>query len=120
MWIDVVGFEHKYQVNENGEVRNKLSEKVLNNSVDKITGYVKCNLYCDSKSNVRCIHRLVAEAFLPNPEKKGQIHHKDGNKENNRVENLEWVTPSEHGKKELGSQKDRFRKTSEENRKKRK
>ena len=119
MWIDVVGFEDKFQVNEYGEVRNKLSGKVLKNSFDKITGYLKCNLYCDSKTNVKCVHRLIAEAFIPNPENKPQIHHKDGNKSNNCIENLEWVTFSEHGKKELVSQKGKWQTTYRENSEKR-
>lgn len=119
MWADVVGFEDKFQVNEHGEVRNKISGKVLKNSLDKLTGYLKCNLYCDSRSNTRCIHRLVAEAFIPNPENKPQIHHKDGNKMNNAVENLEWVTPFEHGKKELVSQKEKHHTTYRENSRKR-
>lgn len=120
MWVDVAGFENWYQVNEKGQIRNKISKKVLKNSPDKIYGYLRCNLYCNSKSNIRLVHRLVAEAFIPNPENKPQIHHKDGNKLNNCVENLEWVTPSEHGEKELRSQKDKFRKTYKENMEKRK
>lgn len=118
MWIDVVGFENKFQVNECGEVRNKLSGKVLKNSFDKITGYMKVNLY-DSRTNIKCVHRLVAEAFIPNLENKPQIHHKDGNKLNNCVENLEWVTFSEHGKKKLMSQKGKWQTTYRENSEKR-
>lgn len=120
MWVDVKGFGDKYQVNETGVVRNKISGKVLKNTPDNFYGYLHCNLYCDSKSNIRLVHRLVAEAFIPNPGNKPQVHHKDGNKLNNSVENLEWVTPGEHGEKRLQCEKDKFRKTYQENLKKRK
>ncbi len=120
MWVDVKGFEDKYQVNENGIVRNKISGKVLKNTPDNYNGYSHCNLYYNSKSNIKLVHRLVAEAFIPNPEGKSQVHHKDGNKLNNSVDNLEWVTPSEHGQKRLQCEKDKFRKTYQENLKKRK
>lgn len=59
-------------------------------------GYVLFHLKIKNKSYVKSIHRLVAQAFIPNPENKPQVNHKDGNKQNNCVDNLEWVTSKEN------------------------
>lgn len=61
-------------------------------------GYLQVALMIEGKRHEKLVHRLVAEAFINNTEKKPQINHKDGNKMNNQVKNLEWVTPSENGR----------------------
>lgn len=61
-------------------------------------GYVVVELWNKNGPKSKKIHRLVAEAFLPNPDKKPQVNHIDGNKKNNRLDNLEWVTASENMK----------------------
>lgn len=61
-------------------------------------GYLMVRLYKDSKDKHQNVARLVATAFIPNPETKPQINHVDGNKNNNQVINLEWVTGSENQK----------------------
>ena len=59
-------------------------------------GYLIVNLCSNGKSHLRRVHRLVAVTFIPNPDNKPDVNHKDGNKQNNRVDNLEWVTNSEN------------------------
>ena len=59
-------------------------------------GYGAVNLYLDGVGNYHLVHRLVGMAFIPNPENKPCINHKDGNPQNNHVDNLEWVTYSEN------------------------
>ena len=59
-------------------------------------GYLRVYLYKDGKRKHHKVHRLVAHAFIPNPEHKSQVNHIDGNKKNNSVTNLEWVTDEEN------------------------
>ena len=87
-----------WQNNVNGELYPR--EKLLT-SIKKNSGYLKVNLhnneYKGRGKGCEClIHRLVAEAFLKNPKNLSEINHKDGNKENNKVSNLEWCTRREN------------------------
>lgn len=84
-----------YLIDENGQIFNTKTNKYLKGSI-KNTGYKMALLSIDGKKKDYAIHRLVAEAFIPNPNNKPVVNHKDGNKLNNCVSNLEWTTYSEN------------------------
>lgn len=89
-WRDVVGYEGKYQVSSLGRVRNSLTLKVLKNTNNR--GYQSVGLFSSVKKRqlTYLVHRLVALSFIENPNGLLIINHKDENRGNNRVENLEW------------------------------
>ena len=96
IWKDVVGYEGIYQVSNTGRILAHSCERRFqkNNS-----GYETVMLYKDGKYRRKTVHRIVAEAFIPNPLCYSQINHIDEDKENNCVSNLEWCTPSENNLK---------------------
>ena len=106
MWKEVKDYEGIYEVSDNGEIRS-LGRFVTNNGTEvwiegtmKTTrqtkqGYVLVDLWKDGKGKTYKVHRLVAEAYIPNPEGKETVNHIDGNKANNNVSNLEWATQKE-------------------------
>ncbi len=96
IWKDIEGYEGKYQASNLGNVRSlnyrKTSElKLLKQKTDG-NGYKRVNLYKDGKRKNCRVHRLVAIAFLPNPNNLPVVNHKDEDKTNNNVNNLEWCT----------------------------
>lgn len=95
VWKDVKDYEVEYQVSNFGHVYSIKREKYIKAYMDK-DGYLIVGLCKDSKQKIYKVHRLVAKAFIPNPENKQQVNHIDGDKTNNRVENLEWVTCQEN------------------------
>ena len=98
IWKDVVGYEGLYQVSDMGQVRslNWRGSGLVRNMYLKPThdGYRQVVLYKDGKGKTSRVHRLVAEAFIPNPENLPLINHKDEVASNNCVSNLEWCTHS--------------------------
>lgn len=105
MFEDVKGFP-AYCVSTDGSVyssyivgTNKSGRKIKKlNPVKLNSGYLQVQLYNNGVHVHKSVHRLIAEAFIPNPHKKPLVNHKNGNKSDNRVENLEWVTDSENKK----------------------
>ena len=103
IWKDIVDYENLYQVSNLGRVRSLDRIIVDSRNVRKFkgvdlkkhkkkSGYLTVQL----KHKDFQIHRLVAKAFIPNPDGKPQVNHKDGDKQNNRVDNLEWCTCEEN------------------------
>lgn len=93
---DIEGYEGKYQVTSWGRVFNVDKQRfVYFEETEK--SYLRVDLFDkDGKRTHHKVHRLVAKAFIPNPLSKPQVNHIDGNKHNNSVTNLEWVTNKEN------------------------
>jgi hypothetical protein len=91
---DINNFEG-YAVTEEGQVWSYKSKRFLKPRANK-SGYLRVTLYKDGKAQEKYIHRLVAEAYIPNPDNKEQVNHKDEDKSNNNVNNLEWMTCKEN------------------------
>lgn len=88
MWKDIKEYEGLYIISDKGEIKNKMGQlKKLNIAKN---GYVIVDLYKNNIRHTYLVHRLVAQAFIDNPYNLDLINHKDGNKQNNCIENLEW------------------------------
>ncbi|WP_242227195.1 NUMOD4 domain-containing protein [Bacillus cereus group sp. BfR-BA-01315] len=97
IWKDIEGYEGYYQVSNTGKIKNKRNSRIRKNCLTKY-GYLNVQLLISGKDKTFQVHRLVAQAFIPNPNNKTQVNHIDGNKLNNNIDNLEWVTPKENMK----------------------
>ena len=101
IWKPIINYEGLYEVSNLGRVKTltkpgfSFKPRLLRQR-DNGFGYMQCQLMKNGKRNMMTVHRLVAQAFVPNPENKPQINHKDGDKRNNAVDNLEWCTNSEN------------------------
>lgn len=97
IWKDIEGFNGFYQVSNLGNVKSYKQNKIkyLNKRITP-KGYIEFKLTKNGKSNYYKAHRLVAQAFIPNPNNLPQVNHIDCNKQNNCIDNLEWCTNSEN------------------------
>lgn len=111
IWHPCVGFETHYEVSNLGNVRSieRMVNNRLGNGLRKSpakslkqgkskSGYLIVSFCVDGVKSNQTVHRLVARAFISNESNKPQVNHKDGNKHNNCVDNLEWATVSENAK----------------------
>lgn len=96
-WKPLKDFEEQYKISSSGEIRTQETNRIRKAHSDK-KGYLRISLYKNGQQFNKFIHRLVAKTFIENPQNKPQINHKDGNKANNTVDNLEWVTNQENAK----------------------
>lgn len=103
-WKLIEGFGGTYSVSNYGEVRNNRTGKLMKPRKNE-KGYLRISLTTNGKQKCMRVHRLVAQAFIPNPENKPEVNHIDFDKENNCVNNLEWVTGKENTNHSLGNRK---------------
>ena len=122
IWKPVKGFEGYYEVSNLGRVRSidrvvvdtvRNCERLLKGKIliqrDNSNGYKNVMFCKEHKLDNKYVHRLVAEIFLPNPDNLPQVNHKDEDKSNNRVDNLEWCTSFYNN--EYGTRKKRWYET---------
>lgn len=92
IWKDIKDYEGLYQISNLGNIKNLKTNIVKTPSSSNIHSYLVVRLVKNKKGKCFNAHRLVAQAFIPNPDMLPIVNHIDGNIHNNRVENLEWVT----------------------------
>lgn len=83
-----------YTIREDGQIKSRFGRLIKQQAGN--TGYLRVELWTNGKGKKYLLHRLIAEKFIPNPDGKPVVNHIDGNKQNNAIENLEWVTRSEN------------------------
>ena len=100
MWKNVIGYEDAFEISNKGELRNKKTNRILKQHTHT-SGYQQTAVKLGGRKGINVcfkIHRLVAEAFIPNPSNLPEVNHLDGDKENNSVTNLEWSSHADNMK----------------------
>lgn len=104
-WMPVTGYEGIYEVSDHGRVRSlnrvdcrgqRRHSRIIKPRIESRSGYPTVQLFSDGKPRSLRVHRLVAKAFLPNPDALPQVCHGDGNPTNNTLSNLRWGSASEN------------------------
>lgn len=90
IWKDIDGFEKLYQISNFGRVFSKRRNKIMKLNLRK--NYLRVGFNKEGVYYCFQVHRLVAQAFIPNPDNKEEVNHIDCDKQNNNVSNLEWAT----------------------------
>ena len=91
IWCPIKGYESQYQVSDQGRVKSlKFGKERIRKQVRIPKGYLQVQLWKNGEMKWYLVHRLVAQAFIPNPNNLPEVNHKDEDKENNSVQNLEW------------------------------
>lgn len=108
IWKDIKGYEGLYQVSNLGRVKSlerkmrcRKCKKIIKTATITNKGYYRLSLCKNGKTKFYHIHRLVAQAFIPNPDNKPTVDHIDRNKLNNNVSNLRWATYNEQNKNRI-------------------
>ena len=96
IWKDIKGYEGLYKISNYGNVYSLHTDRYLKPGVNNKTKYFAVCLYKNGVYITKKIHRLIAEHFIPNPDNKPCIDHIDGNRQNNKISNLRWVTHKEN------------------------
>lgn len=96
IWKDIPDYEGIYQASNLGNIKRIETQRILKKYVNKTNGYAYIHLSKHNKTKVLRVHRLIAKTFIENKNNKPYVNHKDGNKLNNNINNLEWCSQKEN------------------------